>query len=90
MDGCGGLSRQVIDTTQRDPSLGEDHPFLKHRRDGHLLFDGVDDVAEVTDSDALDLVGNVLMLSYWVKRRGVRGETLIKKADSSASSTLIL
>ena len=37
----------------------------------------------MTDSETLDLVGNTLTLSYWVKRQGVRGETLLKKADSS-------
>ena len=37
----------------------------------------------VSDSGALDLVGNTLTLSYWVNRQGVRGETLLKKADAS-------
>ena len=50
---------------------------------GSLLFDGTNDVLKVADSDALDLVGNTLTISCWVKRSASSSGNLIKKADAS-------
>ena len=48
-----------------------------------LLFDGTNDLVKVPDSDALDLVGNKLTLSCWVKRSAASSGNLVKKADAS-------
>ena len=50
---------------------------------GSLLFDGTNDVLKVADSDALDLVGNTLTISCWVKRSASGSGNLVKKADAS-------
>ena len=48
-----------------------------------LQFDGTNDVLKVADSDALDLVGNTLTISCWVKRSASGSGNLVKKADAS-------
>ena len=50
---------------------------------GSLSFDGTNDLVKVPDSDALDLVGDTLTLSCWVKRSSATSGNLIKKADAS-------
>ncbi len=50
---------------------------------GSLLFDGTNDLVKVPDSDALDLVGNTLTLSCWVKRSAAASGNLVKKANAS-------
>ena len=50
---------------------------------GSLLFDGSNDLVKVPDSDALDLVGNKLTLSCWVKRSAASSGNLVKKANAS-------
>ena len=50
---------------------------------GSLLFDGTNDLVKVADSDALDLVGNTLTLSCWVKRSTATSGNLVKKANAS-------
>ena len=50
---------------------------------GSLLFDGTDDVLKVPDSDGLDLDGDGLTLSCWVKRSSASSGNLVKKADAS-------
>ena len=50
---------------------------------GSLLFDGTNDLVKVPDSDALDLVGNKLTLSCWVKRSSATSGNLVKKSDAS-------
>ncbi len=48
---------------------------------GSLLFDGTNDSMVVLDSDALDLVGNTLTISCWVKRASTDGGYLVKKSN---------
>ena len=48
-----------------------------------LQFDGTNDVLKVPDSDALDLVGNKLTISCWVKRSSAASGYLVKKAGAS-------
>ena len=48
-----------------------------------LLFDGTNDLIKALDSDALDLVGNTLTISCWVKRSSATSGYLVKKADTS-------
>ena len=50
---------------------------------GSLLFDGSHDLVKVADSDALDLVGDTLTLSGWVKRSTATSGNLVKKANAS-------
>ena len=50
---------------------------------GSLLFDGTNDLVKVPDSDALDLVGNKLTLSCWVRRSSATSGNLVKKANAS-------
>ncbi len=51
---------------------------------GSLLFDGEDGALIVLDSDALDLVGNALTISCWVKRASVTSNGyLVKKSNAS-------
>ena len=50
---------------------------------GSLLFDGTNDLVKVPDSDALDLVGDKLTLSCWVKRSAAASGNLVKKANAS-------
>ena len=50
---------------------------------GSLLFDGSNDLVKVPDSDALDLVGDALTLSCWVKRSAASSGNLVKKANAS-------
>ena len=48
-----------------------------------LLFDGVDDLVKVSDSDGLDLVGDKLTIAAWVNRSSTGSGNLVKKADAS-------
>ena len=48
-----------------------------------LLFDGVDDLVKVPDSDALDLVGDKLTIAGWVNRSSAGSGYIVKKADAS-------
>ena len=50
---------------------------------GSLLFDGSNDLVKVADSDALDLVGDTLTLSCWVRRSAASSGNLVKKANAS-------
>ena len=58
-------------------------PAWNTENGGSLLFDGTNDVVTVADSDALDLVGNTLTISCWVKRSTAASGNLVKKADAS-------
>ncbi|MDE0184812.1 MAG: DUF6531 domain-containing protein [Candidatus Poribacteria bacterium] len=58
-------------------------PAWSTENGGSLLFDGTNDVLKVADSDALDLVGNTLTLSCWVKRSTAASGNVVKKADAS-------
>ncbi len=58
-------------------------PAWSTENGGSLLFDGTNDVVKVADSDALDLVGNTLTISCWVKRSTVASGNLVKKANAS-------
>ena len=44
---------------------------------------GSNDFVKIPDSDALDLVGDTLTLSCWVKRSAATSGNLVKKADAS-------
>ena len=72
---------------QHNGSLGDGDtnksPAWSMEGGGSLLFDGTNDVLKVADSDALDLVGNTLTISCWVKRSAVGSGNLVKKADAS-------
>ena len=48
-----------------------------------LLFDGVDDLVKVPDSDALDLVGDKLTIAAWVNRSSAGSGYIVKKVDAS-------
>ena len=48
---------------------------------GGLLFDGVDDLVQVPDSDALDLAGSAMTLSCWVKPNRSQIGPLLKKIN---------
>ena len=48
-----------------------------------LLFDGVDDLVKVSDSDSLDLVGDKLTIAAWVNRSSTGSGNLVKKSDAS-------
>ena len=48
-----------------------------------LLFDGADDLVKVSDSDALDLVGDKLTIAAWVNRSSTSSGYLVKKSDAS-------
>ena len=48
---------------------------------GGLLFDGVDDLVQVPDSDALDLAGSTMTLSCWVKPNRSQIGPLLKKIN---------
>ena len=58
--------------------------------EGGLSFDGVNDKVKVPDSDALDLAGNALTVSLWLKRTGATAGLLVKKADASNGYQLSL
>ena len=58
-------------------------PAWSTGRGGSLLFDGINDFLKVPDSDALDLVGNKLTISCWVKRSSLTGGYLVNKSDAS-------
>ena len=58
-------------------------PAWSTERGGSLLFDGSNDLVKVADSDALDLVGDKLTLSCWVKRSTATSGNLVKKANAS-------
>ncbi len=58
-------------------------PAWSTENGGSLLFDGTNDVLKVADSDALDLVGNTLTISCWVKRSSAASGYLVKKSDTS-------
>ena len=48
-----------------------------------LLFDGVDDLVKVPDSDALDLAVDKLTITGWVNRSSAGSGYLVKKSDAS-------
>ena len=48
-----------------------------------LLFDGIDDLVKVPDSDGLDLVGDKLTIAGWVNRSSTGSGYLVKKSDAS-------
>ncbi len=48
-----------------------------------LLFDGVDDVVSVPDSDGLDLVGDKLTIIAWVNWSSAGSGYLVKKSGAS-------
>ena len=48
-----------------------------------LIFDGVDDKVKVSDSDALDLVGNALTISGLIGRDTNEKRVILQKADAS-------
>ena len=47
-----------------------------------LLFDGVDDVVKVPDSDALDLAGDELTIAAWVKPHSAKTGPLVRKMNN--------
>ena len=48
-----------------------------------LLFDGVDDLVKVPDSDALDLAGDKITITAWVNRSAAGSGYLVKKSDTA-------
>ena len=48
-----------------------------------LLFDGVDDLLKVPDSDALDLAGDKMTITAWVKPNSTQIGPLLKKINST-------
>ncbi len=48
-----------------------------------LLFDGVDDLVKVPDSDALDLAGDKMTITAWVNRSSAGSGYLVKKSGAS-------
>ena len=48
-----------------------------------LLFDGVDDLLQVPDSDALDLAGDKMTITAWVKPNSTQIGPLLKKINST-------
>ena len=50
---------------------------------GGFLFDGVNDLVKVPDSDALDLAGDELTITTWAKRSSAGSGYLVKKSDAS-------
>ena len=55
-----------------------------------LLFDGTDGALIVIDSDALDLVGNTLTISCWVKRSSETSGYLVKKSNTANGYALLI
>ena len=58
-------------------------PAWSTERGSSLQFDGTNDVLKVADSDALDLTGNTLTISCWVKRSAAGSGNIVKKVDAS-------
>ena len=85
-DGGNGTVLHDIDG-RNDGTLGggdaNKAPTWSAEGGGSLFFDGTNDLVKVDDSDALDLVGDTLTISGWVKRSSATSGNLVKKGDAS-------
>ena len=82
-EGSGTVAEDTEGSNDGTLGAGDADKVPQWNADGGLTFDGVNDTVKVPDSDALDLAGDTLTVSLYVKRQPWLTALLVKKSDAA-------
>ena len=81
-EGNGAIAHDVDGTNHGTLGRGEADRTPTWSFGCGLLFDGVDDLVKVPDSDALDLAGDKMTIAAWVKPHSAQAGPLVRKMNN--------